>query len=197
MAKIKKGKTKAVKLLGKKATVKATEVVEEYLSNGRNRTRAYLKFYPGVTYESANTLSSRLFQRVEISAYIARREEELRAKYRLTTDDVIRSMSQSLHFDPAKLYNDDGSLKKVPELDEDTRMALAGIEVVEMAGGMKIGGGEAVEHVPMYTKKFKWLDKNTTREQALKHFGMYEADNKQKPPMLPPVLNIVAVSVRR
>lgn len=181
MAKIKKGKTKAAKPLGKKAMAKAIEFVEEYLRNGRNGTRAYLKIYPHVAEETARSQASVLIARHSVCAYLAQRDEELRAKYRLTTDDVIKSLSQALHFDPAKLYNEDGSLKKVTELDEDTRMALAGIEVVEMAGGAKISGG-GIEHVPMYTKKLKWLDKNTTREQALKHLGMYEADNRQKPP---------------
>lgn len=178
----KKGaKKKVAKSLGKKALAKAIQCVEEYLRNGRNKTQAYLKVYRGRNPVSAATEACALFKKPQIDAYLTQREEELRAKYRLTTDDVIKSLSQALHFDPAKLYNEDGSLKKVTELDEDTRMALAAIEVVEMAGGAKIGG-EGAEHVPMYTKKLKWLDKNTTREQAMKHLGLFEKDNRQKPP---------------
>lgn len=180
MAKIKKGKVKAVKPLGRKAMAKAIEFVEEYLRNGRNGTRAYLKVYPGYKENTAATASWELLKKPEIVEYLAKRDEELRAKYRLTTDDVIRSLSQALHFDPAKLYNEDGSLKKVTELDEDTRMALASVEVVEMAGGMKIDGDGGIEHVPMFTKKVKWIEKNPARDQAMKHLGLYDADNVRK-----------------
>ncbi len=170
------------KPLGKKAMAKAIEFVEEYLANGRNGTRAYLKVFTGITNpDTAAVLATRLLKNAHVSAYLEQREQEIRAKYRLTTDHVIKSLSQALHFDPAKLYNEDGSLKKVTDLDEDTRMALAGLEVVEMAGAAKIGGedGVALSHVPMFTKKVKWLDKNTVREQAMKHLGMFEKDNKQ------------------
>ena len=175
---------KKSKTMGRKARAKAIEFVEEYLSNGRNKTQAYIKVYPSITNrDSAHTLASRLFGKVEVSAYLQQREEEIRAKYRLTTDDVMRSLSQRLHFDPAKLYREDGSLKPVTELDEDARMALAGLEVVEMAGGAKIGGAEGVSHVPMFHKKLKWHDKNVTSDQVMKHLGMYAKD---KDPVTPP-----------
>jgi phage terminase small subunit len=95
-------------------------------------------------------------------------------------------MARALRFDPRKMFREDGSLKTLPELDADTADALAGFEVVEMAGGMKVstkddgnGGTPALQHVPMYTKKVKWLDKNTARDQAAKVHGLYEKDNEQ------------------
>lgn len=170
----KQRRAKAAKPLGKKAMAKAIEFVEEYLRNGRNGTRAYLKVYPQVTEDTARSKAAVLIAKDSVSAYLQKRDEELRAKYRLTTDDVIKSMSQALHFDPAKLYNEDGSLKKVTELDEDARMVLSSLEVAE------IGSGDGA----VVLKKLKWLDKNAVREQAIKHLGMYEADNRQKPPVV-------------
>jgi hypothetical protein len=38
---------------------------------------------------------------------------------------------------PRKLYREDCSLKPVTELDDDAAMALAGFEVVEMAGSLQ------------------------------------------------------------
>lgn len=168
----KKGKVKAVKPLGRKAMAKAIEFVEEYLANGRNGVRAYLKAYPHVKYDTALTEAARLLVKPCVAEYRDKREEEIRAKHRLTTDDVIKSLSQSLHFDPAKLYNEDGSLKKVTEMDEDTRMVLSSLEVAQIGAD---GEGGAM----VMTKKIKWLDKNTAREQALKHLGMYEKNNRQ------------------
>ncbi|MCR4299298.1 MAG: terminase small subunit [Gallionella sp.] len=168
----------------KKVLAKASDFVEEYLKNGRNGTRAYMKVYPDITNpETAKVAASRLLTNVHVSTLLSEREEEIRAKYRLTTDDVMRSLSQRLHFNPKALYKDDGSLKPVTELDDDTVMALSGLEVVEMAGGAKIGGGEGVSHVPMYHKKLKWHDKNVTSDQVMKHLGMYAKD---KDPVTPP-----------
>lgn len=184
---------KKPKTMGKKAKAKAIEFVEEYLKNGRNGTRAYMKVYPDITNpETAKVAASRLLTNVHVSSYLEEREEEIRAKYRLTTDDVMRSLSQAMHFDPAKLYYQEGpnkgALKPVHELDEDTRMALAGLEVVEMAGGAKVGGAEGASHVPMFTKKVKWTEKNTAREQAMKHFGMFAKD--KDPPAAPTPVNV-------
>ena len=100
----------------------------------------------------------------------------------LTVEKVLRNLVDAIDFDPRKLYHEDGRLKAVHELDADTASVLAGIEVVEMAGGAKIGGDAGIEHVPMYTKKLKWLDKNTARDQAMKHFGLYKRDNEQRKP---------------
>lgn len=91
MAKKKKGKVKAAKPLGRKAMAKAIQCVEEYLKNGRNRAQAYLKVFPGTKNpDVAATLGYRLFSNEQVAAYLTQREEELRAKYRLTTDDVMR-----------------------------------------------------------------------------------------------------------
>jgi hypothetical protein len=55
---------------------------------------------------------------------------------------------------------------------------LTGVEVTEET----IGRGGNRETVG-YTKKVKWLDKNVSREQAMKHLGLYKEDNKQKSPL--------------
>jgi hypothetical protein len=73
-------------------------------------------------------------------------------------------------FDPASLYNKDGTLKDITELDEDTRMALASIDFEQ------VGGKDS----PVDVRKVKWASRHQAREQAMKHLGMFEVDNKQK-----------------
>ena len=105
---------------------------------------------------------------------VRQKQDELAKKYSLTTDDVIRSISQEIHFDPANLYNEDGSLKAITELDEDTRKALVSVEMIQ------VGSPDA----PVFVKKIKWAQKSTAREQAMKHLGMFERDNLQQPPTI-------------
>lgn len=116
-----------------------------------------------------------MLKHVEVQARIAERQSFLAQKYELTTESVIKSLAQAVHFDPRKLYNADGTLKPIHELDDDTAAALSGFEVTEET----IGRGNQRETVG-YTKKVKWLDKNVSREQAMKHLGLYKQDNEQK-----------------
>ena len=59
--------------------------------------------------------------------------------------------------------------------------------------------GEAlrVEIDPDGGIRYRSPDKNAAREQAMKHFGLYERDNKQKPFYMPPEIVIVPVEPRR
>lgn len=145
--------------------------VEAFLSNGGNATEAALS--AGYSKGGAAKSGYRLTKDVQVMSMIRQRQDELAKKYSLTTEDVIRSISQELHFDPLKLFKDDGSLRPITELDEDTRKALVSVETVQ------VGSAEA----PIFIRKLKWAQKATAREQAMKHLGMFERDNRQRNPL--------------
>lgn len=119
-----------------------------------------------------------MLKNVKVATLLQQRQAELALKYELTTESVIKSLAQAVHFDPRKLYDAGGNLKSVQDLDDDTAMALAGFEVTE-----EKGSGDDRGKVIGYTKKVKWLDKNQAREQAMKHLGLYKADNLQRTPL--------------
>lgn len=150
--------------------------VEAYIANGQNGRKAALA--AGYSEGNADVQAWRMLKNAMVVQLIAVRQQSLARKYELTTDSVIKSLAQAVHFDPRKLYREDGSLKDVYELDDDTAMALSGVEVVE-----EKGTGDDRGKVVGYTKKLKWLDKNAAREQAMKHLGLYLEDNKQKHPL--------------
>lgn len=142
--------------------------IEIYLANGNNARQAAVD--AGYSAKSAAQQASRLLKDVNISARIQERVKILANKYELTTETVIRSIMQEMHFDPAKLYDENGYFKKVCDLDEDTRMALQAIEADQ------VGSVEA----PVYTTKIKWAMKYQAREQAMRFLGMFKEDNNQK-----------------
>jgi hypothetical protein len=90
----------------------------------------------------------------------------------------MASMARDIRFDPARLLRDDGTVKEIHELDEPTRLALR----VERDADGKL--------------KYRSPDKTAAREQAMKHFGLYERDNKQKPFYVPPVIKVIPVPGR-
>lgn len=146
--------------------------IEAFLSNGGNASQAAVE--AGFSPHTASRQGGRLLKDVRVLSELRQRQGALARKYELTTEAVIRSISQEMHFDPAKIYNADGSLKSVLEMDEDTRMALTSIEC-EQIGGKDGKGGQVV-----VVRKYKWATKHQAREQAMKHLGMFEADNLQK-----------------
>lgn len=178
---MKKTKTKAPvakKVAPKKAKAGTSKVataerknafVESYIANGGNATAAAVT--AGYSAKTAGSQGQRLLKDVEISTRIADRAKSVANKYELTTELAARSIVQELRFDPAKLYDKDGQLKPITDLDEDTRMALSSIEFEQH------GNTEA----PVYVRKVKWAARATAREQLMKHLGMFERDNLQKP----------------
>ncbi len=149
--------------------------VEAYITNGGNATQAALT--AGFAPKSAYSQGHNLLKHRETIRMLEERRKNLAQKYELTTENVLKSLAQAVHFDPRRLYNADGSLKPVHELDEDTAMALSGFEVIEM-------GARKDEDAPIgVTKKVKWLDKNAARDQAMKHLGLFEKDNSQANPL--------------
>jgi len=145
--------------------------VEAYLQNGLNATKAAVA--AGFSPNGAGVTGSRMLRKANVLALLANRQAELQEKAELNTERILKNLSQTLYFDPRKLYNADGSLKRVIDLDDDTAMALSGVEVVESL----VGKGEDAQMVA--TKKYKWLDKNQARDQAHKIRGHYEAHNVQ------------------
>jgi phage terminase small subunit len=145
--------------------------VEAFVANGGNATEAAKA--AGYSAASARYQGSKLLADPNVSQQIAARSEKLAKKYELTADLVTRSIVQELTFDPAKLYGPDGKLLQISELPEDVRMALQSVEFEQ------IGSLDA----PVYVRKVKFAPKAQAREQAMKHLGMFERDNKQRNPL--------------
>lgn len=139
----------------------------------KNATKAYRTAYPRCKSDATAAVeASKLLRNPKIEAYLAKKAEKIAKKYDLTAELAARSIVQELTFDPAKLYREDGTLKDVTELDEDTRMALTSVEFEH------IGDKDS----PATVRKIKWASRHQAREQLMKHLGMFERDNAQKTP---------------
>lgn len=147
-----------------------------FIANGGNGAAAAVA--AGYAEHSARRQAVKLLERPRVREMIQQHQQTLTKKYELDADLVIRSIVQELSFDPAKLYRGNGSLKDIAELDEDTRMALASVEFEQ------IGGADS----PVSVRKVKWASRHQAREQAMKHLGLFEKDNRQKGSALASIL---------
>jgi phage terminase small subunit len=152
-----------------KLTERQKRFAEEYIID-LNGTKAAER--AGFSIKTANEQAVRLLANVSVRKQIEELQAARSKRTEITADRVLQELARIAFFDFRKLYRQDGSLKAVHELDDEAAAVLAGADVVEMAGGAKIGGAEGVEHTPMYTKKTKIPDKVAALGLAMRHLGM-------------------------
>lgn len=161
--------------------------VNEVISNGGDHTAAAIAvgFKRG---RNAKQAGYRMSQHPQVKELLKDARERALREAMLTANESVASLARDIKFDPASVFHKDGRPKMVHEIDEPTRVALRGYKVRAITKGtgkkMKVIG---------YDVEVKFPEKTAAREQAMKHFGLYERDNKQKPFYTPPALYIEGV----
>lgn len=125
----------------------------------------------GAAYNEAGYIgnpsaATRLYKNVKITERVRYLQASAAERVGVTIEGVLLEMKRIATSDPRKLFDMNGNLLRIEELDDDTARAIASIEVVTkpVAGGEK---GE-VEHV----HKIKSWDKNTALDKLAKHLGI-------------------------
>jgi phage terminase small subunit len=155
-----------------KITPKQQRFADEYLID-LNATAAYKRAGYAGKGNTAEVCASQLLSNPKVAQYVQEAIKARAARTEITQDRVLKELARIAFFDIRKLYGVDGSLKPMHELDDEAAAVLAGVDVVEMQGGMKVDLGDGqVSHVPMYTKKAKVFDKGTALTLAMRHLGM-------------------------
>lgn len=155
--------------------------VDAYIRLGQNGTRAALEV--GYSERSAASTASTLLRHAKVKHLLEQRRSQLVTKYRMGTEDAVRSLNQAITFDPRKLYDEEGRLKRITELDYDTAMAITSIKQSErfVAKGDPEKG--EFEWVPERITEIKWVDRNQARDQLNRILGLYkDADKTPRKP---------------
>lgn len=141
---------------------------DEYLID-LNATRAYRVAYPNCKKsETARKLGSRMMTNDDVQNYIADKMKEREQRTEITQDMVIKELAKIAFLDIRKLYNENGKLKNIADIDNDTAGAIASLETLEEYEGYrdyreKIGD----------TQKVKLLDKTKALELLGRHLGIF------------------------
>ena len=110
------------------ARINAELFVAEFLSNGRNATEAYAKLRPEVTHKSACCMGSAMLREPRVQALLEERIGEAMKKYSVTPERIIQELACMAFLDVDDLYHDDGTLKRLSEIPEESRRAIVGLE---------------------------------------------------------------------
>lgn len=131
----------------------------------------------GYSAKGAEVTASKLLRHPKVAAALAPKQQQQVAeraeainRMELSVERTRLEVARLAYFDPRKLYDDDGNLKKITELDDDSAAAIAGMDVLELRGENGVIG---------VVKKYKFADKNSALDKAAKIDGLYAKDNAQ------------------
>lgn len=100
--------------------------VSEYLVD-LNATQAAIR--AGYSKKTAEVQGPRLLGNDRVAEAIQKGMQKRQTNLEISAERLDREAARIAFFDIRKLYREDGSLKAISELDEDTARAISGIEV--------------------------------------------------------------------
>jgi len=157
----------------KKMTPKQEMFVKEYLID-LNATKAARR--AGYSKKTAEVIGHENLRKPQIQKEIQKAMDKRSRRLEISADRVLQERARIAFFDIRKLYNEDGSLKQIQDIDDDTAAAIHSI----LNGGRLETNeeGETVLHI--FIKKVNTLSKDKSLEALEKHLGLYEKDHEQQ-----------------
>ncbi len=141
---------------------------DEYLID-LNASRAYKVAYKKCKSDlTARTNGSKLLTNTNIQNYIDEKMKEREQRTEVTQDMVIKELSRIAFLDIRKIYDENGKLRNIQDIDEDTVKAIASLETFEEYEGR----GENKTYIGD-TQKVKLSDKIKALELLGRHLGIF------------------------
>lgn len=148
-------------------TPKQQRFVAEYLANGLNATKAAIS--AGYAKKNADTQGARLLVNVKVSAAIAKKSEKALAKIDFSVDRTLEYVSRLAFFDPADLFEDDGSMKRIKDISPEARSVIAGLEISDIWDGE----GEQ-KSIIGNIKKIKLSERRGALDMLMRYHSLYK-----------------------
>lgn len=145
-----------------KLTPKQAIFIAEYLVDG-NATRAATA--AGFSAASAHVTGVRLLKNEKIAAAIQDGHARRAQKLEITADRVLEEIAKLAFYDPRDLFNADGSLKPVTQMDDISRAAISALDVETKAHP----GGIILSRLA----KVKLADKGTNLERLGRYLKLF------------------------
>lgn len=154
---------------GKTAMARKVAIfIREYLATDSASAAARAA---GYSEKSCRSAGLAMLKRQEVRAALDEYREKKAAEFDLRADAVLRELSAIVHLDPRTIIAGDGSILPVPSWPDGVARAVSGFEIVTKRRGD--------EHLEVL--KIKFCDKNRAIESAMRHLGLFERDNRQRP----------------
>jgi phage terminase small subunit len=109
--------------------------------------------------------ANRLLKDPKIAAYIAERQSKRLEKVGLSAEMALEAIRRPLVADIRKLFDENGRLRPIVSLDDESAALIAGFEVI-------VKNAEAGDGHMDTVHKVKVVDRARYVEMAAKHFGL-------------------------
>lgn len=141
------------------------------VAKGKNASDAYRMAYKviAMTAKTVNEEASRLLANPKVATRVKELSAKGLAKNEVTVARITQEYARLAFADLRKAYDDEGNLKNIKDLDDDTAAAIAGIDVEQRT--LKVAGTDTA--VVTRTKKLRLSDKRAALDSLAKHFGMF------------------------
>jgi phage terminase small subunit len=147
------------------------EAFARYVAAGQSKREAAIA--AGYAAKDASSRGSKLARRPEISQRIGELQQTAAQLAlegaQISRERVLREYGKLAFLDIRKAFADDGSLRPIAELDDDTAAAIAGIEVENNRD--KDEDGNLVITGTLH--KIKLSDKKGALDSLARHLGMF------------------------
>lgn len=144
-----------------KLTPKQRRFIEAYIID-LNATQAAIR--AGYSGKTAKSQGQRLLTNADVADAIAAAMNECADKNKLDAQRVLQELACLAFCDVGNAFNPDGTMKPIHGIDEDTRRAIVGFDVIAMEeNGAFVGT----------LKKVKFADKLRALELLGKHLGLF------------------------
>lgn len=144
-------------------SAKQMRFCEEYVID-LNATQAAIR--AGYSKNSAREQGSVHLTKPNMQKYISILQKEISERNKITVDECVQLLSKLARFDISEIFDGQGNLKDIHNIDKDALLSLEGVET-EIKG-------EAI------VKKVKISNRKQAIDMLMKHLGGYEKDNAQK-----------------
>jgi phage terminase small subunit len=150
-------------------TPKQEKFCQKYIETG-NASEAYRQSYDAgkMKPETVNRTAKELLDNPKIAARINEIKALHLKRHNVTVDRVLQEFARLAFLDPRKIFDKEGRLRPITELDDDTAAAIAGLEVEDLYEGR----GESREHVGRL-HKIKLCDKKGSLDSLARHLQMF------------------------
>lgn len=160
-------------------TTEATPLTEkekvfcsQYFIKNFNITSAVIA--SGYSNKNAASKGGSLLNKPNVKKEIARLKKDLGATLGFSRVEAAKTLIRIVQFDVRKLVDDDGQLKRISELDDDTALAVQGIDFEE-----RVEKGYDDEITIVRAKKVKVSDRLKAIDMLTKMFGYNEPEKMQ------------------
>ena len=139
-------------------------------AKGNGAEAARMAGYSPDKPENARVTAAKWLLKSNIQFAIQELKKQLVESIKSDQLNTLRLLRAQAYADVRKLYGEDGALKKITDLDDETACAIETIEF--KVSDEKVIAGGAVRTVPVTTAKVKFTSKAAARQDLLKIQGL-------------------------